>query len=276
MIDATFSDLLNIRRLGSGRVMFACSQFLGLLDDWEESDTPPTGDEVAAVAKLRARAAATRDRAEAALRLERERQTLLAAPASLKVPALRPTDALADRLLGSAHRTMKQTLRDFEPEHPRHVAASDLLGRFFPKSARAITTLHAVEQLARMEAIIVDSATPALRAHLQTLGLSDLFDKLAEVTRDYALALQPLPTKQAISGALVIDALREANGHLCRVVSVILGHLDGDDQAERRRALLAPILHQHDAAKRARKAHGADIDVDPTTGQDLPATSSTP
>jgi hypothetical protein len=273
MIDAVFSDLLSLRRLGPGRALFACSQVLGLLDDWEESDAPPTGDEVAAVAKLRARVRVTRDRAEAALRLERERQTLLAAPESPKVPALRPTDALADRLLGSAHRSLKQTLRDFEPEHLRHVAARDLLGRLFPKGVKAVIHTSSVEQLALMQAILTDAATPALHAHLQTLGLSDLFDKLAEVTRDYALALQPLPAKPTISGAQVIDALREANGHLCRVVAVILGHLDGDDQAERRRALLAPILRQHDAAFSARQAQGADIDIDPTTGQDLPATS---
>jgi hypothetical protein len=270
MIDAAFSDWISMRRLGPGRILFACSQIVSALALWEASDAPPQGDEVEAVAKLRARIQGASESAEAATRIDRERQSRLALPAAVKVPALRPTDALADRLLGSAHRTAKQSQLDFTPDHPRHVAASAFLNRVFPKGVRAIIHATAFEQLGLMRAILADGEEPALRAHIQTLGLSDMFERLAEVTRDYALALQPIPSKPTISGAQVLDALRDANGHLCRVVAVTLGHLDGDDQAARREALLAPIKRQHDAAYRAQRGRGVEVDIDPTTGEDLP------
>jgi hypothetical protein len=294
VIDTIDSELLILRRLSPGRILFACAQVSKLLSDWEQSTSPPQGGDAKAVARLRLRLHKTERAAHQSLGLERARQSAQVPASPGDTRKLKVIDSSADRLLGSAHRSLKSNITDFSPTHPRHQAAAALLSALFPQGARAITHLNCVEQLARMQVILSDCAAAHLSPLIQTLGLSDHFNRLADVTRDYATALRvSAVTKPSPTGAQTLDALRNANAHLARVVTTILGNFDDRDDSDdsddcdssddsddcdssdrdassdRRRLLLAPILYQHDAAKRSRKAHGVDSDADPMTGQDL-------
>lgn len=295
-MDTIDSELLILRRLGSGRIAFACTQVSKLLDAWEASATPPQGDEIKAVAKLRRRIGETERAVDHHISLDRARQTALAPSAQDKTPKLKVVDSASDRLLGNAHRALKSTVEDFPPLHPRREAAATLLDHLFPNGVRPIVNLPGAEQLARMQAILKDCASPNLKPHIHTLDLQDRIQRLEESTQLYSVALHANADKTA-AGSIptsiqVADALRDANARLGRVVTKILGSLDPDDNLDddtptpnptptqaapidRRRALLAPILYQHDAAKRARNTHGTDIDADPITGEDLPPPAPT-
>ena len=269
-----YEDLIALRQLSAGRIIFACGQMLeviaGLRADAVAAGVSLPKDQEAALSKLEARLTETRGSAQSALNLDGERKTLLAAATLAKpIPALKPTDNLADRLLSSFYRAGKQAVLDFPATHPRYVAAQALLTHLFPNGVKAIIHAVAVDQLAQMQRIL-EVCAASLQDQIQTLSLSDLLDQLKLVTQDYALALQPLPNAPHISGAQVIDAKRAANVLLRRVVAVVLGHLDEPAHGPLRQKLLLPILVQHDAAFLSRQRHDSDTDVDPTSGVELP------
>lgn len=284
-LNATFTlshyeDLISLRQLSPGRIIFASGLVLeviaGLRAEAVAAGVPLPADQETALSKLETRLTEARTSAQSALKIDGERETLLAAATLAKpLPALKPTDALADRLLVGFQRACKQAHQDFPPNHPRFLAATTLTHNLFPNGIREITHIPAVDQLAKMHRFLELCAT-TLQDQIQTLALSDLLDRLKLVTQDYALALQPLPTAPHISGAQVIDAKRTANALLRRVVSVVLGYFDEPTDMPLRQKLLLPILTQHDAAKRARKLHQTDTDIDPTTGIELPPPSTIP
>lgn len=270
-----YEDLISLRMLSPGRVIFACDQTLGIIKDLRDAAastaaTPLSDEQTKTFNAVEARILETRTQAQAALKVDGERQTILAAAKlAVPIPSLKLTDNLADSLLGGFHRGCKQTVRDFPAGHARHTAATALLVGLFPQGIRAITHIAAVDQLAQMHRILEACATD-LQAHIQTLSLSDLLDRLKSVTHDYALALQPLPTTPYISGAQVIDAKREANVLLRRAVAVVLGRLEDPSQTPLRDKLLAPVLKQNQAAYVAQQTHKVSTDIDPTTGIELP------
>ena len=267
-----YDDLIALRKLSPGRLIFSCNQTLGVIADLRAEATaanvPLPKDQEKAFRKLETHLIDTRTSAQSALNLNAHRKTQLS-PSSKPsaLPALKPIDNLADKLLSSFHKNCKQTRSDFPPTHPRSIAATALIASLFPNGIRAIIHAAAVDQLAHMQRILEACAT-TLQNHIQTLHLTDLLDQLSLITQDYALALQPATAN--ISGAQVAEAERAANTLLRQSVAIILGDFIKPHLAPLRQKLLASILFQNESAYRARQLNQADTDIDPVSGVDFP------
>jgi hypothetical protein len=153
------------------------------------------------------------------------------------------------------------------------------LYRFSP--GRALWAMRQVQQralpmnkaeIAALAAIGVSSAQEALDLLLRVQGsLSSLLTRLTGFNDQYGTTLaQALPRTTR-------ETLREAEQRCQEVlealVGLIIGHfrLHEPENTAGRDHLLEPILQQNAAIRAARRLHRPRIDVDPETGEELPA-----
>jgi hypothetical protein len=162
------------------------------------------------------------------------------------------------------------------PGEARAAAAERLRTALLPEGVAAITRLPYAEQHGAVSALLARATDPALAADITALPeMSSLFARLTSFNDQYGTVLaQVLPRTTR-------ESLREAEQRCQEVLEALLGLIVGHfrlhepDNTAGRDHLLEPILQQNAAIRATRRLRRPPIDVDPETGEELPAPGPT-
>jgi hypothetical protein len=194
-------------------------------------------------------------------------RTVREAPARPTRPPVKPLDGKVDLYLGSIFDVASRIARAEQDSSALGQAARDLLARFFPRGAGAVTQLPFEEELA-----VAQSLDAALHGELAqdvaALGLTYWATKLRETLPDYEAAIDTNDLRP-MTFAELQRARAADHESLCRLVIYLLQHaLQHPADAKENSALLQ--LYTDNAARLAslRRSRGQGTpDVDPNSGE---------
>jgi hypothetical protein len=186
-------------------------------------------------------------------------------------PQATAADNLVDHGVAGVDGYLEVQSRMYQGE-ARAAAAERLRAALLPDGVAVITRLPYAEQHGAVSALLARAADPALSADVAALSeMSSLLTRLTGFNDQYGTILaQVLPRTTR-------EELREAEQRCQEVIEaltgLIVGHfrLHEPDNTAGRDHLLEPILQQNAAIRAARRLHRPPIDVDPETGEELPA-----
>jgi hypothetical protein len=186
-------------------------------------------------------------------------------------PEAAAADNLVDHGVAAVDGYLEVQARMYQGE-PRADSAERLRDALLPNGIAAITRLPYAEQHGQVGALLARAADAALAAHVAALPeMASLLQRLGVFNDRYGAILSqvaPRPTR---------DELREAERRCQEILeataALIIGHyaLHEPDNRASRDHLLEPILQQNEAIRAARRQRRPPRDVDPETGDELPA-----
>jgi hypothetical protein len=154
----------------------------------------------------------------------------------------------------------------------RAAAAERLRDALLPNGIAAIIRLPYAEQHGQVNTLIDRAADPALASDVAALTeMASLLQQLRVRNDEYGAVLgrvAPRPTR---------DELREAEQRCQEILEATAGFIFGHyalhepGNTTARDHLLEPILKQNEAIRAARRQRRPPVDIDPETGDELPA-----
>ncbi len=180
-------------------------------------------------------------------------------------------DATVDRLVSALVSAIKNARRAFGDDHPLGTAAARLEVTLFPRGAAAVTGLSYVEEVETISDLVTRlSPNGELADDAATLHLAPYVQALATANDALRTALVARP--QGATWDQVRAARAHAHGLLLELLAHILGRYPSHSPEDtiRRARLLDPIWRQQEAIARARRRRGPAVDVDPTSGAEVP------
>jgi hypothetical protein len=186
-------------------------------------------------------------------------------------PEVRAVDLMVDGVLGAIHDTLQGQIKGLPLVDPLAASARKLLAEVFPKGLVAVTSKAFVEELAQVDRIVGVLQAPAWGPTVKDLGLSHHVTRLVDLAKQYRAVLDVPPKK------MTYDEVKEARAKgqqlMLQAVAMILGRHPSDSDADQagRAALLTPVLRQNEAIRQALRAKRPVEDVDPGTGEPVPA-----
>lgn len=186
-------------------------------------------------------------------------------------------DARIDRLLSSLYRTVESVLDAVDPtgEHAAMVRA--FLAKYFPAGVQEITHSEFEDELNIIEEMNEDFATLS-EDDIKKLNIGYHVPELARLAPLFAAELDKSEEGDAIRFSEVRAAREQGHLKLVKLVATIVSEYDEDEVPEDEKAqvakaqadLLAPILAANArVAERRKRRNGADVEVDPDTGEEL-------
>jgi hypothetical protein len=134
-----------------------------------------------------------------------------------------------------------------------------------------MTSLGFVDELAAVENILT-AFDADLAPSVAELGLTRLAKRLAKLAVEYRSALDA-PEPEVVRFGEIRAARAQGQQHLLQAVAQILGKhwRDTPEDVAARAALMAPILKQNEAIRQSLRTQRPVEDIDPVTGEVLPA-----
>lgn len=183
-------------------------------------------------------------------------------------------DQQVDRGVTGVEAHLDAQIRVYGKDSDRGRSAARVRRELLPGGAGAITRLSFVKQHQRVAALLVKADQPGtpLQAAVQSIPeLPAMLAQLAVLNEQYGASLQDYdrgrPTHAEITEAQAIG-----RDLLAEVAAVIVAHYAGQpDRLAERNSLLEPILRQNEEISLARRRRRTLRDVDPDTGNELPA-----
>lgn len=183
-------------------------------------------------------------------------------------------DQQVDRAVTGVESHLDGQVRVYGKDSERGRNAARVRRELLPDGAGAITKLPFVKQYHRISALLVKANQPntALAAAVQSIPeLPAMLAQLAVLNEQYGASLQDYdrgrPTRAQIAEAQAIG-----RDLLAEVAAVIVAHYAGQpDRLAERDSLLEPILRQNEEISLARRRRRTLRDVDPDTGNEIPA-----
>ena len=143
----------------------------------------------------------------------------------------------------------------------------------FPRGLAPTIRAAFAEEVALAKRVLAHAETPDGAADLDVLpGVRATLSAVGRAAEalDAALAREEGPE---VTHAMTVEALKAANARLAELVMAVLAfhHGDGEEAAQRRATLLEPIAIQVEGVRASFRRRRAVTDVDPATGEVLPA-----
>ncbi len=180
---------------------------------------------------------------------------------------VRPTDARVDGIFGSIHGPLERAVR-YLADGLLKEAALEVLDGHFPLGLGAVTSLRYEDELAEAQDLLATLHAEAYAELVDALGLRVWRAALEEALPQYDAAIRVASgvslTYSEVRAARV--ALHEA---VCRLVVVVAGRFDTEQDGPRRARLLAPIEAQDQAVGFLLQRKERVKDVDAVTGVEL-------
>jgi hypothetical protein len=186
-------------------------------------------------------------------------------------PEAATADNLVDHGVAAVDGYFEVQARMYQGE-ARAAAAERLRATLLPSGVAAITKLPYAEQHGAVSTLLARAADPALTADIAALPeLASLFQRLTGFNEQYGAVLGRASART--SREELHQAELRCQEILEAVVGLIIGHyrLHEPDNVAGRDHLLEPILQQNAAIRAARRLRRPPEDVNPDTGEELPA-----
>lgn len=208
---------------------------------------------------------------ETAITHDKETRAMLHRWAQQKAGPVRKSEARSidhkiDATLGAIQDVLEGPHKSLPPEHPERQAAETLLAELFPRGVGVHITQSHVDQLSANDLVLGVLKKHEHAAAIEARGLSAYVTRLGELNDSFRKELErdkaPELTFDTVEAH---DALGQEN-----LVRVFIKILAEDDDATRSE-LAAPILEQNEAIGEHMRRRRTVPDVDPDTGEELPA-----
>ena len=180
-------------------------------------------------------------------------------------------DNTIGKVLGAIRKALTSRITISEKDDPAVVAANEIIATIFPRGIRPITRLPFEDKLAvsqtivgRLEGDLADRAAAA--------GIEEHVARLKSLNEDFAEELRKTVARE--TGFDALEAARtRGNLFVRQIVAKTLGEYTQvtEEDAERRAAVLKPLLDQVERLRQARRARRAIHEVDPDTGEEIPS-----
>ena len=191
-------------------------------------------------------------------------------------PEAKQVDILVDVAIGALRDTVEAEARDASPGDTLAAEAAELGQELFPNGLTAITQASYPEELAQLQRLIACLQSAKWSNTVRELGLTRRLTRLIELESRYAVAVAAPAT--TVTFADVRNARAKGQNLMLQAVAMILGLHPGESEADiaSREELLGPILRQNEAIRVYLRARRNVEDVDPDTGEVIPAPEPTP
>ena len=258
-MDSSLSTLLPLYSFSTGRRLFAFRQLHALI--LTPAYTFPTLETHLAAAL--AHDTQTRD-------LER-RYATTPAPAPNGISEAKRVDILVDRTLSAIRDAAVAQATGADPGDPIIATSEKFVRSIFPKGVNDMTSLAFIDELAAVESI-VKAFQGELAPIVTELGLTRLAKRLTKLAGEYHAVLNA-PDPEVVRFGEIRAARAQGQQHLLQAVAQILGKhwRDTPEDVSARAALMAPILKQNEAIRQSLRTQRPVEDIDPVTGEVLPA-----
>jgi hypothetical protein len=258
-MDTSLATLISLYSFSTGRRLFAFRQLLALT----QSPTYAFPTLETHLTDALAHDNLTRD-------LER-RYAISPATSPKGLTEAKRVDILVDRTLSSIRDTAVAQATGADEGDPIIATSESFVRSVFPKGVHYTTSLGFVDELAAVENILTAFNTD-LAPSVAELGLTRLAKRLAKLAVEYRLALDA-PDPAVVRFGEIRAARAQGQQHLLQAVAQILGKYwrDTPDDVAARAALMAPILKQNEAIRQSLRTQRPVEDIDPVTGEVLPA-----
>jgi hypothetical protein len=250
-------ELFNVYELKTGRRTFALQGVLRLAKE--------AGDQ-----RLLAHVSTALSHEERLAQMESDWLKQKTVNEGVRTPAA-ALDVHVDRTLGGIGGSLDRVAADFSGQELGKLA-TQVRDRVLPGGAGAITSLAYEDELSQGR-VALQRLKEVSPSDLARLGLVPYVARLEELLPQFEAAL-----RETAQRTVTWDGLRAARSKgqqaLLSTIAMIVGKFPlytEQDVAERNR-WLAPILEQNERVRQARASRRPPSDIDPKTGQDLPAT----
>lgn len=179
-------------------------------------------------------------------------------------------DDVVDRTVGGFHTRLKSDVQTFPADTPLGKKARELKRKAFPEGAAAVINQAFEDELSTLEQM--NKLLAKMRAsHVEPLGHGAVVDRIADLTVEYAEALEAPKTRKL--DFKNVRAMRlQGQEHMLRVAAKIVGQFNGESpgDAETRQKLMLPIVEQNERIGDYYRRRRQVPDIDPDTGEDVP------
>lgn len=262
-MDVALSSLFSMYQFSTGRLLFALQGVDRALRDHDD-DVGDIGEHVTK-----------------AIRHSRTTRQLEAQfAASQNTPRTNPkaaaVDIKLDRALVALRDAAQAHVTSADDDAEVAARASKLLVAIFPRGVQAVTQATFVEELSLVDGILAE-----IKAHhaetVKTLGLSLFVTRIAKLNDEYRAA-QQTPATAGTDFSAVRAARQRGQEFLLEITAMVIGRypLQSAPHVAARQALLGPILTQHEAIGVYLRGRRAPEDVNPETGEPVPAVVPAP
>jgi len=259
-MNTALSSLLSLNQFSTGRRLFAFYRVLEVAKSMQ-----------AAVVEALVTSAIAADEATYELELRWAKKRRTGKPSAKQVKAqraLQKTDNLVDKALSGLRDGAISLIKAADPEEEKELIndVEHFLDAIFPNGVQAVTNLPYDEQSIAVKAI-VGKLAGELAALVTKLGLQVNVDRLTKLSARYAEELTGVDT---LEFGNVMAAREAGQGFLLRVTAKIIGTYDEPtgEGAQKRAALLGPIVKQNEAISDYVRARRSVPEVDPKTGEE--------
>ena len=189
--------------------------------------------------------------------------------------ALQALDSRTDRAITGIRDGAESAIRAADEDEKALIdEVEHFLNEIFPNGVAAITSQSYDEESVSVKAI-VGRLNGDLAPTVSKIGLTLQVQRLTKLAAQYEEAVSAVDT---LEFGKVRAAREVGQGFLLRLAAKTIGIFDEPtgDHAEKRAALLLPILRQNQAISDHIRARRSVPDVDPQTGEEQPAPGTTP
>ncbi len=208
---------------------------------------------------------------EMAITHDKETRVMLHRWAQQKTGPVRKSEARSidhkiDATLGAIQDVLKGPQKSLPREHPERQAAETLLAELFPQGVGVHTMQSHVDQLSANDLVLGVLEQSEHAATIEARGLLTYVMRLKELNASFREQLERDKAPElAFDTVEAQDALGQEY-----LLKAFIKILDEDDDATRSK-LAAPILEQNEAIGEHLRRRRTVPDVDPETGEELPA-----
>jgi len=185
--------------------------------------------------------------------------------------ALQRIDGRVDRTLTGLRDSAMNLIKGADEEEEKELIADveNFVHAIFPNGVKAVTSLPYQEQLVAVSAI-VGKLEGELSPLVNKLGLTVNVNRLFKLVPEYDAAQKNVDT---LDFGKVKAARATGQNYLLRIVAKVLGTFDQPTgvHAEKRSALLGPVMAQNAAISEYIRARRSVPDLDPQSGEEQPA-----
>jgi hypothetical protein len=255
-MDASLESLVGLYQFSPGRRLFALQQVHKVATSMKETELLSVIGEAIT---------AERKNIELVAAYQRNRDQPKGSAEAQKI------DWAVDRALGSLQEMGQALLKVIEPSDPRATGIQAMLHALFPGGLTAVTLLPYVEELAQLDRIVHVAQTEHSRI-IAAIGAEPVLARLTALAQQFRTALEAVAPQDVRYDAVRATAAQCQNLLLQVTVAILAKHSTNDPvHVNARTALLQPILAQNEAIAQYLRARRPAPDVDPATGDELPA-----
>lgn len=258
-MDTALSALIRLNQFSTGRRLYTFHRVLAVAKKMQASTIEALAQKAIAA-----------DDATYTLELRWASQRRSGKPSAKQVKAqraLQKLDSQVDKALSGLRDSAMALIRGADDDERELIdAVEHFLDAVFPNGVQAVTSKTYDQELVAVKAIVA-KLEGDLAPNVQKLGLSVNVERLAKLAIKYDEAQRGADSLEF--GA--VKAARAAGQEwLLRLAAKIMGTYDGPDgeHAQKRAALLGPVVAQNEAISEHIRSRRSVPDVDPSTGEE--------